>query len=488
MLKYFDSLDMYKSRMYGWGLIWFLSLALNLEGAVLWRDPGPRIARDNGDGFDLLKGALKPHDNTSSSALYFKFTVDPLADVSVKKIGPFVAGIIFYERGMEHLGIGNGAIAHAYSAFNTSEWGLLGSYQNVSSNREYDLNCEFKGNKVGGVIDYPRRGVLRTILFRVQFVPGGDDQITVWFNPVLVPGSTEYSQLPGQVTRFKADASFDELHICHRGGGDGWKFTDLAIATTFDDFVAPYFWRQGWVIISAVLILLCIVVGVAWLVVRRREWQQMQQLARERALDRERTRIAQDLHDDVGAGLTEIMLMCESLERAVELQPGLCQRVSQVLFRVRRLVESMDQVVWTVNPENDTVSNFISYLSSFTQGFLESSSIRCRLDVPLGLPELVLTSPVRNSMFLAIKEALNNAVKYSGASDVWLRVKYLADELCVEVEDNGKGFDPSLVEGSGNGLQNLRKRSEYVGGRMELNSIIGKGTVVRFVFSLKNTK
>ena len=464
-----------------------IGVALSAHGAIVWQDPEPRLICENGDGADLLHGAVKPQDDSSSSTLYFKFTVDPLSDVTVDIVTLYQAGMVLYEKGVARLGVGNGLAAHAYSAYNATGQGLLWSpVKEATGGGEFDLNAQIPG-VTEGALDRPRRGILRTILFRVQYVPGEDDQITVWFQPDLAPGKTEFSQRPEQVTHFKANASFDELHLCHRGGGEGWRFSDLTIATSFDDFVVPPVWQRGWVIGLAVWVLLGLIGGSVWLVERRRVQRKLQHLARARELDQERARIAQDLHDDVGAGLTELMLMSESLEQAVAALPDVCQRAEQIRDRASRLVSTMDEIVWAVNPEKDAVPDLVAYLSCFAQQFLEASGIRCRLDVPMSLPDAAMDSQVRHAVFLAVKEALNNAVKHSEATEIRFCVSCSDQELRVEVEDNGRGFDVEHAEGAGNGLRNLSRRLEAVGGWAEVSSVAGKGTVVRLVKRLNPT-
>jgi len=454
------------------------------NSAILLREPGPILVRDNGDGEDILLGKVEPRNDASSDVLYFKFTVDPLADAPLEQKSPIQAGLVLYADGEEHLGVGNGLRAHAYSAFNTSTPGLfLAPYHQVVGENEFDLNAQFEGS-TEGLMGRPRRGIPRTILFRVEYVPDADDLVTVWFEPDLSPGATEQSQRPGQITRFRADASFDTVRLVHRGVGDGWRFRDVAVATSFADFVPRHWWQRTWVIGGAVLLLLGSIVTAVRMVERAKARRQIRSLERQRALDQERARIARDLHDDVGAELTELLLMTETVERMARSKPELGWRMRQMLTSISRLGDTMDEIVWAVNPNKDSVSDLVGYLSSFAQEFLGPSGIRCRLNVPTDLPELGLASRARHSLFLAVKEALNNAVKHSGASEVELRVRCSAGELIVDVEDNGKGFDVAQAEGKGNGLHNLRLRMDACGGRIELRSAAGKGALVRLVHPL----
>jgi ligand-binding sensor domain-containing protein/signal transduction histidine kinase len=218
----------------------FLLVALSRgNAAILWSDLGSTLVHDTGAGssfltgsaMDILGGAVKA-DDSSSNVLYFKFRVDPLSDVSTEK---YFAGFQFYEGDADRLAIGNSWEAYAYSAFNTSETGesnkIAGDFDFHSSRRE--------PSGLGSFFPYeiPRRGIECTIIFKVEYVPHGDDLVTVWLNPDLSSGATEDSQPRNLTTQFRANASFDQIRLRHGGGGNGWTFSEMAIATEFDDFV-----------------------------------------------------------------------------------------------------------------------------------------------------------------------------------------------------------------------------------------------------------
>lgn len=246
--------------------------------------------------------------------------------------------------------------------------------------------------------------------------------------------------------------------------------------------VMPQFWERR----SAqalLLIFLAVTVGIAVRIVERwKARRRLEQLEARQTLEQERGRIARDLHDDLGSGLTEVLLMGKVVERAAVSLPEVHRRMGQMLNKVDQLTATIDEIVWTINPENDTLPSLVGYLSNFAQEFLEPVSIHCRLDIALNFPNMTLAATVRHSLFLAVKEALNNAVKHSGASEVWLRAACSPQEICLAVEDNGKGFNLDKSSGFGNGLRNLRQRLEAFGGRTELITAPGKGTVVRFVY------
>jgi ligand-binding sensor domain-containing protein len=217
-----------------------LGFALPAGAVVLWRDLNVITVTNNGPGTDLLSGAVK-RDDQANDTLYFKFHVYPISDATTE---PYFAALELYDGESEHLGIGNALEAWGYSAFFSSD-------EPAGSNpaRPYiDLHSAHPDNSLKGAPrDYqlPQRGVGVTIMFKVQYVPGGDDLVTVWLNPDLGPGATEAEQPEALTTRFNAGATFDEVRLRHRGKGGGWTFSDLAIATSFNDFIDSSSDRPG---------------------------------------------------------------------------------------------------------------------------------------------------------------------------------------------------------------------------------------------------
>jgi len=215
-----------------WLAIGLMCAAVSARGVILWSDLGATLVHETGGGSDILGGALK-RDDSSSDTLYFKFHVTPLSDPSTEE---YFAALELYEGDTERLGVGNGAKAWAYSAFfNRGEIGESGKPLS-----ELDLNSstpETSPDKAILKYELPRQGTERTIIFKVQYVAGGDDLVTVWLNPDLGPGANEVYQAESLTTRFNANASFDEIRLRHGGGGGGWTFSDMAIATSFSDFV-----------------------------------------------------------------------------------------------------------------------------------------------------------------------------------------------------------------------------------------------------------
>src|SRR6185369_14343143 len=145
--------------------------------------------------------------------------------------------------------------------------------------------------------------------------------------------------------------------------------------------------------------------------------------------------------------------------------------------RVRALARSLDTVVWAVNPRNDALDRLSGYLCETFQELFRRSQVRSRLDVSPDLPALRLTPEERSNLFLASKEAMNNVLKHSGATEAWLRMRMDGEWFRIAIEDNGRGFDPSAREhAERNGLDNMRRRIEEINGTFVLNSAAGNGT------------
>jgi ligand-binding sensor domain-containing protein/signal transduction histidine kinase len=209
-----------------------LTSANTATATILWSDLGTTLVHETGDGSDLLGGTVK-EDDSSTNTLYFKFHVDPLSDASTEE---YFAAFELYEGDKERLGVGNALKAWAYSAFKADATGASdegADYINLHSSKPEPPSSP------GTFLYYenPHRGIECTIVFKVQYIANGEDMVTVWLNPDLGPGATEAAQPETLITRFKANASFNEIHLRHGGGGDGWIFSDMAIATSFGDFV-----------------------------------------------------------------------------------------------------------------------------------------------------------------------------------------------------------------------------------------------------------
>jgi signal transduction histidine kinase/ligand-binding sensor domain-containing protein len=245
--------------------------------------------------------------------------------------------------------------------------------------------------------------------------------------------------------------------------------------------VLPYFWQTWW-FKSATWIGSTLLVGLTVLtVVRRSARRRLDALERQRALERERGRIARDIHDDLGSNLTRIVMLSESARGGLEKPEDTAAHLTEICQTSRDLTLQLSEIVWAVNPEHDTLDSFANYAGNHARTFLERAGIRCRLGVPITLPALPLDSPLRHNLFLAFKEALHNAAKHADAPAVLVTLALADGRLSLTVQDDGRGFDPTVAAGAGNGLGNMARRLSDIGGRCEIDSAPGRGTRVTFV-------
>jgi signal transduction histidine kinase len=218
----------------------------------------------------------------------------------------------------------------------------------------------------------------------------------------------------------------------------------------------------------------------------QRQIEERQLVEQRRAMEQERTRVAQDLHDELGAGLTEVGLL-GSLAKNPSVSTDERERyLNQLTEAARSLVTGLDEIVWAVNPQYDSVASLASYYSLFAQRFLNLAGIACRLEIAEQFPEHPLDAKMRHGIFLAFKEALNNVVRHAEATEVGLAINVEDGQLRIAVSDNGRGLE-SIPQGPGkDGLAGMRDRIAKLGGRCEINSHPGRGTTVEFRLPLRS--
>ena len=209
-------------------------------------------------------------------------------------------------------------------------------------------------------------------------------------------------------------------------------------------------------------------VGIVWLYFnsRRKRHEERMQLETEKreALEQERQRIARDVHDDLGSGLSAL-----SLQTAIAQYRTTPEEIKSELEKIdqtaRDLSGKIKEVIWTVSAKNDTVANLISYLNQYAVDLLENTDLDVSVNLPEDIPEVTLTGEYRRTTFLAFKEALNNVIKHAKATQLYINFIVGPDNMQVEVADNGIGFDPQLLLAStGNGLLNMQTRMRDIGG------------------------
>ena len=205
-----------------------------------------------------------------------------------------------------------------------------------------------------------------------------------------------------------------------------------------------------------------------------------QRAERQREMEQERARVAHDLHDDLGAGLTEVNMLTSLVNSPTTTAEEKVRYVDELNEMARRMVTSLDEIVWAVNPRNDTFASLASYFGAYAQRLLELASVACGLDVAENLPDYPLDPKFRQELFLAFKEGLTNIIRHAHATKVWLRISVQNGTLTVTLSDNGRGIELGKRDTGADGLANMQERLSALGGRCEILSEPGSGTTVRF--------
>jgi signal transduction histidine kinase len=208
--------------------------------------------------------------------------------------------------------------------------------------------------------------------------------------------------------------------------------------------------------------------------------QQRQTVEHQRAMEQERTRIAQDLHDELGSGITEISMLVSRAKLGNASDEKRHQYLELVREKARETVTVLDEIVWAMNPRHDSLASLVSYLSIYADRFLGLANIAWRLDNTAGTANPMVDSRSRHQLFLAFKEALTNVVRHAGASEVLLSVRANNGELWLNVTDNGRGFPAAAPSEAMDGIANMRTRIEKLGGKFEITGDPNHGTTVRF--------
>ena len=266
--------------------------------------------------------------------------------------------------------------------------------------------------------------------------------------------------------------------IANSGTGD-WSKSGATVNIT----VKPFFWETWWFKFGIASLTALIAGGFVFLSQKRKHKTQLRTFAARQAFEQERSRIARDIHDDLGASLTHIALLSQTSPHPEDSSTRTA--FDNIQSTTRHLMRSMDGVVWAINPEHDSFDELANYLSSYAQEFLSAADIRCRLIFPVDLPEVQLSAQLRHNLLLAFKEALNNAVKYSDATEVRISLRAESESFTLTIQDNGKGIDPegpSAPERSnaGNGMTNMENRMKEIDGGCTFQSEPDEGTTIEF--------
>ncbi len=255
------------------------------------------------------------------------------------------------------------------------------------------------------------------------------------------------------------------------------------VGTSIAIIISPPFWETWWFRIPSLLILFLSIGGAIRYVEMKKIKRKIEMLEQERALERERTRISRDMHDEVGSSLSEIVILSELAKKKPDEAENHIKEISE---RAAEVIDNVSEIVWAMNPKNDKLDNLIAHTRRYAVKYLGLANIGCQFMVPEIIPAYPLSAEVTRNLFLVVKEILHNIAKHSCASEVTFTVDLFNQVLDVKIVDNGKGFSLDKSEGLGNGLLNMRKRIEDIGGLITIESFEGKGTQINYSVKINN--
>ena len=281
--------------------------------------------------------------------------------------------------------------------------------------------------------------------------------------------------------RTEAQSDWQPTTIIAPLGGNPWWTAPTAVNLMPSlQPIKIFFWQTGWFQVS--LLLVCGLV----ILISLRLMAQLVLYRKERSLlQEERARIARDIHDDIGARMTQLVLHGEVAQNGLPADAEMRQHLNWICEEARGLLSTMDEILWAVNPQRDTVRDFAAYVCKYAQEFLAATKIQCLFEVGPEMSVAAFDLPLRRSLLMAIKETLNNAVKHSAATELQLQIRWQGQRLLVVVQDNGKGFDPAAVKLGRHGLTNMAQRMRQLGGLCLITSQPNQGCRVEFSVPLR---
>lgn len=259
-----------------------------------------------------------------------------------------------------------------------------------------------------------------------------------------------------------------------------WNETGAAFGVS----VLPPFWRRPGFVVVSILFFVGVLVGIIYLISTAKLKRQLRAARQKELLEKERARIARDLHDQLGANLTQVALLGELAEADKELPGEIEQHARQICATARDTTRSLDEIVWALNSSNDTLESLANYACKYAQDYFALAGVSFRAELP-AVPAIPILPEVRHNLFLAFKEAVNNVVKHAQATEAKVKLQLEPGKFILTIADNGRGLGDLSGKQLRNGLNNMRKRLAEVHGEFEIAAgANGGGTVVRLTVPL----
>lgn len=238
-------------------------------------------------------------------------------------------------------------------------------------------------------------------------------------------------------------------------------------------------WQSNWFRLSLALAFIGLAVLIVSSYINRRLEKQRTEMEKQQAVEKERNRISRDVHDDLGSGLTKIAILSEVVKKQLSEPAKAKEQLDKIAVSSRELVDNLQDIIWVLNPKNDTLENLSSYIREYALKFFEPFAIQVHFNYPEQFAPVKLSEEQRRNIYLTVKESFNNIAKHAWCNKVTVSITASGNEILLKISDDGKGFDITSVRLFANGLKNMLNRIEQVGGTYAIVSEPGKGTVTR---------
>lgn len=245
--------------------------------------------------------------------------------------------------------------------------------------------------------------------------------------------------------------------------------------------ISPPFWKTNWFIALAFLFLISAFGFIVRYISQRNLKEKLFLLEKEQAIEKERNRISRDIHDDLGSGLTKIAILSEVVKKQINDPEKAKHQLETISESSRELVDNLQDIIWVLNPKNDTLESLASYIREYALNFFEAFKIETHFMYPERFPLIKLSEESRRNIFLTVKETFNNIGKHAWCNTIILKIENPSNMIAIQIKDDGKGFDVNNTREFGNGLINMKNRMSQIGASYEIVSEPGRGTETRLL-------
>ncbi len=267
------------------------------------------------------------------------------------------------------------------------------------------------------------------------------------------------------------------FHVLAANSDGVWSRQDDAITV----IIAPPFWETWWFRALVILSITETIYLVVKSYLKRKLKAQQQEFERQKAIEKVRSKISMDIHDEISSGLTKISLLSQRVkskyERSKEVEPEI---IDKIAGSSKEVISNLGEIIWAVNPKHDNLQSLLAYIRNYIFNFFEATTIEVHINFPEEVPPAPVSPDIKRNLFLVVKEALNNILKHAAATQAAIYFKYSDDDYTLTIKDNGRGMEQLNGRAFGNGLTNMKKRMELIGGSLTIHSEKNKGTQLQF--------